>query len=62
MNEREAYTLKRRQKKIRLHHIARNIGCSTSLLSRFETGDCEMSQEKKRKYKEFIDQFVKYER
>lgn len=59
MNEREMYTIKRRQKKIRLHQIASNIGCSTALLSRFETGDCQMSVEKKRKYKEFIDLYEK---
>lgn len=55
MNEREIYILKRRKKRIRLHEIAAYIGCSQSLISKFETGDCEMHQSKVEKYREFID-------
>jgi transcriptional regulator with XRE-family HTH domain len=51
------YILKRRRKKIRLRQLAEFIGCSQSLISRYETENCEMEKEKIRKYKEFIDSF-----
>jgi transcriptional regulator with XRE-family HTH domain len=55
LSTKEMYILKRRRKKIRLRQLAGFIGCSQSLISRYETGDCEMDKEKIRKYKEFID-------
>ncbi len=57
MSIKEHYILKRRKKKIRLRQIAEYIGCSQSLISRYETGDCEMEKLKVEKYKDFIDNF-----
>ena len=52
---REEYFLKRRQKKITMQEIAEYIGCSQSLISRYETGDCGMKKEKLEMYREYID-------
>lgn len=57
MNEREEYLLKRKRKKIRLKQIADHIGCSVALLSRWETGGYGIAEEKKRKYKDFIEKY-----
>ncbi len=57
MNTKDEYVLKRRKKRIRLRHIADYIGCSQSLISQYETGNCEMDRAKIVKYKEFIDNF-----
>jgi|GEM_PF-1482686 len=53
---RDEYLLKRRKKKITMQEIAEYIGCSQSLISRYETGNCGMSKEKIQKYREYIDQ------
>lgn len=57
MNTKDEYVLKRRKKRIRLRQIAEYIGCSQSLISQYETGNCEMDRAKIVKYKEFIDKF-----
>ena len=57
MNIKDEYVLKRRRKRIRLRQIAAYIGCSQSLLSQYETGNCEMNKNKVEKYKNFIDSF-----
>jgi len=57
MSTKEMYVLKRRKKRIRLRQIAEFIGCSQSLISRYETGDCEMDKAKIEKYKQFIDSY-----
>lgn len=57
MNTKDEYVLKRRKKKIRLRQLAEYIGCSQSLISQYETGNCEMDLVKVRKYKEFIDNY-----
>jgi transcriptional regulator with XRE-family HTH domain len=54
---REEYLIKRRRKKISMQQIAKQIGCSQSLISRYETGDCGMSDSKLQRYREYIDQF-----
>lgn len=54
--QREIYMLKRRQKRIRLTELANYIGCSQSLLSRYETGECCLSDYKLQKYQSYIDQ------
>ncbi|KQL54060.1 XRE family transcriptional regulator [Heyndrickxia shackletonii] len=59
MNDRDIYFLKRRHKKISMQKIAKYIGCSQSLISRYEIGDCLMSEEKIQLYKEFIDNYKK---
>jgi hypothetical protein len=55
MTEREQWMLKRKQKRIRLIQIAKYIGCSISLLSRWECNTCEISKYKLDKYKQFIE-------
>lgn len=57
MSIKDIYIIERRKKKIRLKQIAEFIGCSQSLISRYETGDCEMDKTKVEKYKEFIDSY-----
>ncbi|MED4619393.1 helix-turn-helix transcriptional regulator [Priestia megaterium] len=57
MNVKDTYILKRRKKKIRLRQIAEFIGCSQSLISQYETGNCDMDKIKVEKYKEFIDSY-----
>jgi transcriptional regulator with XRE-family HTH domain len=54
---REEYLIKRRRKKISMQQIAKQIGCSQSLISRYETGDVKMSDSKLQRYREYIDQF-----
>ncbi|UOE57294.1 helix-turn-helix domain-containing protein [Cytobacillus oceanisediminis] len=55
MNIKDDYFLKRRKKKITHKELAKYIGCSQSLISRYETGECGMTKEKKEKYREYID-------
>lgn len=55
MNKKDEYFLKRRQKKISMNKIANYIGCSQSLISRYETGNCGMSKSKIERYREYID-------
>ncbi|APH05856.1 helix-turn-helix domain-containing protein [Bacillus weihaiensis] len=55
MIKKDEYFLKRRQKKISMKELAKNIGCSQSLISRYETGDCGMSDSKIKRYREYID-------
>ncbi|MEK5521575.1 helix-turn-helix domain-containing protein [Heyndrickxia sp. FSL W8-0423] len=59
MNVKDEYFLKRRHKKISMQKIASYIGCSQSLISRYETGDCEMSDKKIQMYREYIDTYKK---
>ncbi|KQL53099.1 XRE family transcriptional regulator [Heyndrickxia shackletonii] len=59
MNEKDEYFLKRRHKKISMQKIASYIGCSQSLISRYETGNCQMSDYKIEMYKKFIDTYEK---
>lgn len=54
MDDREEYLLMRRRKKIRLNTLAAYIGCSQSLLSRYELYQCNMSEDKIQKYKKYI--------
>ena len=51
------YILQRRKKKIRLRQIAEFIGCSQSLISQYETGNCDMDKAKVEKYKSYIDSY-----
>ncbi|WP_026678697.1 helix-turn-helix domain-containing protein [Fictibacillus gelatini] len=57
MNKKDEYFLKRRHKKISMQKIANYIGCSQSLISRYETGDCGMSKRKIELYRKFIDEY-----
>ncbi|MGD8191513.1 XRE family transcriptional regulator [Brevibacillus ginsengisoli] len=56
INQRELYTIKRRKKKIKLSEIASHLRCSVSLISEWERGNCNMSNDKARKYKEYIEE------
>lgn len=53
MDKTELFLL-RRSKKIKLRQIADYLNCSVSLISRYENGKRQMSDEKVKKYKEFI--------
>lgn len=55
MNEKEIYLIKRRRKKIGQSQLAKILNCSQSLISRYEKGECEMSDYKIKRYKEYID-------
>lgn len=55
MNKKDEYFLKRRKKKISMQEISNYIGCSQSLISRYETGNCGMSKTKIQIYREYID-------
>lgn len=57
MSVKDEYILKRRKKKIVLRQIAKYIGCSLSLISRYETDSCEMDKDKIKKYREYIDEY-----
>lgn len=59
MNILDEYMLKRRKKKIRLRQLADFIGCSQSLISQYETGNCEMDKVKVQKYQDFINNYEK---
>jgi len=58
MNERKRYMLARVQKGITQTEIAKNIKCSQTLLSLYEKGNANMSQEKLKKYQDYIDNFA----
>ncbi|UUV26385.1 MULTISPECIES: helix-turn-helix transcriptional regulator [Lysinibacillus] len=57
MDIKDMYILQRRKKKIRLRQIAEFIGCSQSLISQYETGNCDMDKAKVEKYKSYIDSY-----
>lgn len=50
----EQLYLIRRKKGIKLVELAEVIGCSQSLLSKFETGNANMASTKITKYREYI--------
>lgn len=51
------YYLMRRDKKIKLKQIANYIGCSIAHLSKFENNLVNMSDDKIRKYQDFIKNY-----
>ncbi|MFB4473320.1 helix-turn-helix domain-containing protein [Oceanobacillus caeni] len=56
MNEKEIYLIKRRRKKIGQSQLAKILNCSQSLISRYEKGECEMSNYRIKRYKKYIDE------
>jgi transcriptional regulator with XRE-family HTH domain len=52
----QEYFLRRRDKKIRMVKLAASIGCSQSLISKYETGVATMSDCKIQKYRKYIDE------
>ena len=55
ITEREIYFLKRKKSKITMSEIASAIGCSQSLISRYESGQREMNDNLNNQYKKYID-------
>lgn len=55
MNERELYLILRRRKGISQIELAKVLNCSQSLISRFEKNKCEMSDDKIKRYKQYIE-------
>lgn len=54
IEQRFNYKIERQKKQITLTEIAKHIGCSSSLLSKWEYGKCEISDRKIKKYIEYI--------
>ncbi|EHL78972.1 helix-turn-helix domain-containing protein [Bacillus smithii] len=52
---RDEYHLLRRKKGIKLKDLAKYVGCSIALLSKYESGKSGMKKEKVELYREFID-------
>lgn len=59
MTEKDRYFLLRRYKKISMQKIANYIGCSQSLISKYETNKSLMADYKIQRYREFIDNYKK---
>ncbi|MGI1810581.1 helix-turn-helix domain-containing protein [Priestia sp. TGN 0903] len=57
ITKKEKYFLKRKQLKIRMNKIAQYVGCSQSLISRYENNERGMTKEKIKRYREFIDNY-----
>lgn len=55
MDERELYLILRRRKKISQNELAKVLNCSQSLISRYEKNECEMSEDKIKRYKQYIE-------
>lgn len=56
MNEKELYLILRRRKKISQMELALFLNCSQSLISRYEKDECTMSDDKVKRYKQYIDE------
>ncbi|ACB84819.1 helix-turn-helix domain-containing protein [Natranaerobius thermophilus] len=52
--ERDKLFLERRKKRLTLDEVANYVGCHKSLISKFELGECGMSDEKVERYREII--------
>jgi len=55
MDEKDLYRFKRITSNIKLKDIAAYIGCSPTLLSKYEHGERGIKESKLIKYREFID-------
>lgn len=55
ISEKELYIIKRKRKGITTIELAQHIGCSQSLISRYENGKRNMSKEKVVAYKSYIE-------
>lgn len=56
MNQTDLFIMRKR-KKIKLKEVAQYVGCSISLLSRYENMSVCMDKEKILKYEQFINQY-----
>lgn len=59
VNQREFYSIWRKRNKVKLEEVANYIGCSLSLISKWELGHCNMSKKKLDKYNQFIIEYRK---
>lgn len=59
MNERMEYKIKRIQRGIKQNDVAKHLNCSSTLLSLFENDRGQMSNERIKQYKQFIDEYFK---
>ncbi|GLC32179.1 helix-turn-helix domain-containing protein [Clostridium omnivorum] len=59
LTDREYYRLMRKRYNIKLKAISDYIGCSLSLLSKYEKGQRELSKDKLKLYIKFINDFIK---
>lgn len=56
-NQRMRYKVMRIKKGIKLIDVAKAIDCSHSLISLYESNKCDMSLDKVRKYKAYIEEY-----
>ena len=56
ITEKELYIIKRKRKGITTIELAQHIGCSQSLISRYENNKRKMSEQKVRAYKSYIEE------
>ena len=57
VNEREEFMLWRKRNRVRLRDVAKYINCSIPTLSRWESGDTNISQKLFVGYREYIEKF-----
>jgi uncharacterized protein YqhQ len=56
MSDRMSWKLQRIQKKIKIRQLQDYLKCTHALISMYENEKCEMSPEKVRKYKQYIEE------
>lgn len=54
ISERQFYGIQRKFKKIKLKTLAKEMNCSQALISQYENGNCNMSDDKFNVYKNYI--------
>lgn len=59
MNERMEWKIKRIQRGIKQNDVAKHLNCSSTLLSLYENDKGEMSEERIKHYKQYIDDYPK---
>lgn len=57
LTPKETYMLLRKRKNIKLRQLAEHLECTEALISMYERGLSGMSDERVRKYMEFIDTY-----
>lgn len=57
LTDKEKYIVTRKRKNIKLKTLAERLECTIALVSMYERGLSGMSDDKVKKYKEFIDDF-----
>ena len=54
LNERDTLSIIRRKKGIKVKEIAHHVGCSSAMISYFESGKRNFKEEKFKLYKQYI--------